>query len=280
MINWDKIDEKISIKKYVVPTFIVLSVVLLGIYIRILYVHIEKNIFAENMEWITIKNEDPKFNIEKIYICSSANALDSNGENKLDKLDLYQYSDIAIYINNKKEDGLFKENTVKELYIDNIDIELQNQIGTPNLIYTNLLKIGSKEEIKGIIKKSKNVKQDKIEFKTINTNEANSNETYENPTFYADCSNPISLKYINKINKEYILGKNESAIFDGTILQKAGIKPEELKARIIFKINIVTYSNEYHTAWINLELPLSDIYKGTTIKTTNTVGEEFNFFSI
>ena len=53
---------------------------------------------------VAIKNETPEFSIQKIYLCSSASAIDSSQEKKLDKLDLYQYTDIAVYINNFKDE--------------------------------------------------------------------------------------------------------------------------------------------------------------------------------
>ena len=39
---------------------------------------------------IISKNENPTFSVEKIYLCSSANAIDNTSEQKLDKLGLYQ----------------------------------------------------------------------------------------------------------------------------------------------------------------------------------------------
>ena len=69
-------------------------------------------------------------------------------------------------------------------------------------------------------------------------------------------------------------------VFDGTILKKAGIKIEDINAKVRFKINLINNNDEYYSAWVNFKIPLSDIYNGTSIKSKNTVGQEYNFFSI
>ena len=241
---------------------------------------IKKNDFVKKSAKIAIKNETPAFSIKKIYLCSSANAIDLSTEQKLNKLDLYQYTDIAIYINNFKDEGLTTKNTIKELYIDNISLDLDYNIGKTSLVYTNMLKIGSKQELANIIKNNKNIMQDRINFKIINNNEQNNQENYEEPTFYADCSNPITLKYINQLNREYSVTKGNSATFDGTILKKVGIKPEDINVKINFKINIVNHNDEIYTKWINFKLPLDDIENGTSIKSKETEGKEYNFFTL
>ena len=57
-------------------------------------------------------------------------------------------------------------------------------------------------KIKPIHKGDKTHNQDQVivpvNFNIINTNSENENTDYSNPTFYTDCSNPISLGYLNK----------------------------------------------------------------------------------
>lgn len=280
MINWNKINKRVSINKIILPFLVVILILLSIKYIFIIKKVIVKNNFAKKSASVAIKNDVPVFSIKKIYLCSSASAIDSSKEQKLDKLDLYQYTDIAVYINNFKDDGLTTKNTIKELYIDNISLNLDYNIGNTSLVYTNMLKVGSKQELSNMIKNNKVKMQDKIYFKIINNNEQNNQENYEEPTFYADCSNPITLKYINQLNREYSIGKGNSATFDGTILKKVGIKPEDLSVKINFRINIINNDDETYTKWINFELPLDDIEKGTSIKSKETDGKEYNFFTV
>ena len=280
MINWDKINKKVSVKNVIFPIMIVSLIFLSLIWGRITYKHIQKSIFAGNMEEIISKNENPTFSVEKIYLCSSANAIDNTQEQKLDRLGLYQFTDIAVYLNNYSGDGLTEKNTLKVLYIDDINLDLDYNIGKTSLVYTNMLKLGSREELAQMITNSKNKQKDKIEFNVLTTNEENNVADYEEPTFYADCSNPISLKYINEISAEYTVEKNSSATFDGSILEKVGIKPEDINARISFRINLVNNKDEYYSNYVSFRIPLNDINKGTSIKSRTTVGSEYNFFTI
>ena len=279
-ITWEKIDKKVSVKNVIFPIMVVSLIFLSLIWGRITYKHIQKIIFAGNMEDVISKNENPTFSVEKIYLCSSANAIDNTPEQRLDKLGLYQFTDIAVYLNNYKDNGLTEKNTLKKLYIDDISLDLDYNIGKTSLVYTNLLKMGSREELAQMITNSKNTQKDKIEFNVLTTNEENNVADYEEPTFYADCSNPISLKYINEISAEYAVEKNSSATFDGSILGKAGIKPEDINARISFRINLVNNKDEYYSNYVSFQIPLNDINKGTTIKSRTTVGSEYNFFTI
>lgn len=280
MINWNKINKKISINKIILPFFLVILILLSILYISEMKKLFKKDNFAKKSESVALKNEIPEFSIQKIYLCSSASAIDSSQEKKLDKLDLYQYTDIAVYINNFKDEGLTKKNTIKELYIDNISIDLDYNIGKTSLVYTNMLKIGSKQELTNMVNNNKNKMKDRIDFKIVNNNEQNNSADYEEPTFYADCSNPITLKYINQLNREYSINKGNSATFDGTILKKAGINSEDLNAKINFRINIINNNNEVYTKWINFKLPLDDIEKGTSIKSKETEGKEYYFFTV
>lgn len=280
MINWDKINKKISVKKVILPLMMVILLLMIIIWGKILNKQVCKSIFANEMEEIIAKNQAPTFSIDKIYLCSSANAIDNTAEQKLNNLGIYQYTDIAIYLRNNKEEGLTDKNTIKELYIDDIDLKLDYNIGKTSLVYTNLLKIGSKDELNQMVLNSKNIQKDKIDFKIVSTNEQNNEANYDEATFYADCSNPISLKYINEISTEYTVTKNSSAVFDGSILGKVGIKPEDINAKIKFRINIINNKDEYYSNYINFRIPLDDIEKGTSIKSKTTVGNEYNFFTI
>ena len=280
MINWDKINKKISVKKVILPLMMVILLLMIIIWGKILNKQVCKSIFANEMEEIIAKNQAPTFSIDKIYLCSSANAIDNTAEQKLNNLGIYQYTDIAIYLRNNKEEGLTDKNTIKELYIDDIDLKLDYNIGKTSLVYTNLLKIGSKDELNQMVLNSKNIQKDRIDFKIVSTNEQNNEANYDEATFYADCSNPISLKYINEISTEYTVSKNSSAVFDGSILGKVGIKPEDINAKIKFRINIINNKDEYYSNYINFRIPLDDIEKGTSIKSKTTVGNEYNFFTI
>lgn len=259
-------------KNILIVILIVVLIILVFAYGAIFRKYILKRNFAKSNMEIYEKNEEKVFQVEKIILCSSANAIDSSGERNLKNLNIYQYTDLAIYINNGEE--LSNENTVKELYIDNIDLEgTPNTLGNKSLTYKNLLNFGLKEQI------TKSRKTENIIFNVVQTNEQDGDANYDDATFYTDCSNPISLEYLNyNLVQDYKMEENNQVAFDGSILEKAGITVDSINCKVKFRINIINNKNEKYSCWINIELPLDDIYEGTTMKQMTTNKNEYVFF--
>jgi hypothetical protein len=81
---------------------------------------------------------------------------------------------------------------------------------------------------------------------------------YNIPIFFEDCSNPITLKYVNNIAKNYKVDSNELLEYDGTLLRNIKNNVDELKNTISFKLNIITQNDEEHTINLNIDIPLED----------------------
>lgn len=318
-----KLNERIAI-----PVLFVILIILLIIYGNIIFKNISYGEFAkQNME-VYENNKDQVFKVEKILICSSANATDLSEKQNLQDMSIYQYTDIAVYINNGEE--LSNKNTVKELYIDNISLEGNSDIGKKELNYKNILKFGLKKDtlpksstitdtssehnvfeslmnntsnnntvsddnksidvgniVTNETEESTSEEQEnsdseddgKIKFNIIYTNEENEKADYNKPTFYTDCSNPITLEYLNNdIATNYKMDENKSVSFDGSILKDAGISTESLACKVKFKINIINNEDEKYSCWINFDIPLDDIYEGTTMKAKSTNNQKYVFF--
>ena len=273
MINWDKLYNSKIQQKFIIPSVCVISIFLMIAYGIIIHNYIEKRKYTKQVLEIANKNEQTVFSVEKIYLCSGANAIDTSSDNTLKKMSLYQYTDIAIYINNYKDKyGISNKNTIKQLYIDNINLTVNSNKGNTNLSYTNLMKIGDKH-----VQVDFN-KHDRIDFSIVNNNEENNMANYDNPTFYADCSNPISLKYVNNLGIEYNLEQDKTISFDGSILKNAGVSIEDINCSVKFKINIINNEDNYFSCWVNITLPLNDIYNGISIKSATTTDKKFDFF--
>ena len=90
-------------------------------------------------------------------------------------------------------------------------------------------------------------------------------------------SNPKEKELFNKI-KEIELKNSKIVAFGSTT--RVGIKPEDINARIKFRINIINNKDEYYSNYVSFRIPLNDIEKGTSIKSKTTVGSEYNFFTI
>lgn len=264
-----KIKSKIKISFLIVFIILIINI---SIYIIIIYRYIgEKKFIQANMNLYN-KNETEIFKIDKILLCSSANAVNNGTSNELKNLNIYQYTDIAVYIKNGTE--LTKKNTINKLYIDNIILDGNTQLGKKTLNYKNLLKFGLKEEIK-----QEKTQEQNINFNIISTNEENIENVYENPTFYTDCSNPITLEYLNyNLKENYVLKENNSISFDGSILKDAEISTKELECKVKFRINIINNLNEKYSCNLNIKIPLNDIYNGTTMKSKTTKEKEYIFF--
>lgn len=305
-------------EKYILLVLLILIIVLLFLGGRIISKNIKAKRFASQEFKVYENNQEQVFKIEKIIVCSSAGATDLSEKQNLQDLNIYQYTDIAVYIDNGEE--LSNKNTIKELYIDNISLEGPNDIGQKSLNYKNINKLGLKkdaikqdnksdgifsslnnntntsnsidvgsiatnetdnttEDVDNEQENQDNIQNERIDFNIVYTNEENDSANYNNPTFYTDCSNPITLEYLNNdIVTHYKMDENKTIAFDGSILKEAGIDLQTLNCKVKFKINIVNNMNQKYSCWINFEIPLDDIYEGTTLKGKTTNNQKYIFF--
>lgn len=266
MINY-KFDKKI-IRLLIL---ILLIIVLLVFYSNIIINIFRRNRFAKQGNIIYEMNKDSVFSIEKIILCSSANAVDKSENVDLKSLSIYQYTDIAIYI--KNGDELSNLNTISKLYIDNISFENDFFDANISLNYRNIMDFG----LNNIIENEPE-KNEEIYFNIVHTNEENNQADYYAPTFYTDCTNPITLQYVNyNIRQNYQMEPNNAISFDGSLLENAGIKIEDINCKIKFRINIINNNLEYYSCWLTIKLPLSDIYQGTTMKAKTIKENKYKF---
>lgn len=163
-------------------------------------------------------------------------------------LNIFQYSDIAIYLENNG-DTLDSFNTVKKLYLENMTVETP-KIGSPNLYYLDSLNFGTPTI-------NENYKiADSLEFTVLNDANKEDNIQYNTPVFFTDCSNPITLKYVNQALKEnFEITSNEPVFFNGKLLKMANISLPDLETRIGFRIHVVNHENQ--DFYYDLSLPIT-----------------------
>lgn len=258
---------------------IILGILVYFFYNNIVYVKRGSNIFTKQAEKIVEENEDPVFKINQIILYSSAYAVDNSEENTLQDLDIHQYTDIAIYIdNNSNIEELTEENTINEIYIDNIKIESNYNIGNKVLNYKNPISFGIFQDL------GKSVEE--INFDITHTNNENNEKDYDNPTFFTDCSNPITIGYVNKnILQNYEVSEENSSIaFDGTILRDTNIDLKKLNCEISFTIHIRNNLNEEYICNVNIDNNLESdeggIYTGYIMRIQNTSEITHSFFKL
>ena len=275
----NKLKFKIKNVKLAFVILIILAFILLLFYYHfVISKSLARNKFADEMIEISDENESSVFNIQKILLYSSANAIDNSSDQSLQDVSICQYSDLSIYIDNSESStDLTDENTVKELYIDNIVITSQSDIGTKILNYKNPLNFGKYKEIEEPV-------NNRIDFKVVNTNQENENNNYDEPTFYTDCSNPITLGYLNKdILTNYSVSADASTVsFNGKVLKEANINLDDINYTLNFTIHIVNNLNQSFAYNMKLDVNLNDdnggIYNGYVYKGKTTSGNEYRFF--
>ena len=275
--------KKIKIKHH--KTFFTICILILCVlsflyYDLIFRTSYAKDEFSNQVEKIAEQNENPIFKIQKILIYSSANAIDKSENESLQDLSILQYSDIAINLDNTSTVyDLTNENTIKELYIDNISITTGSDKGHQYVNYKSALDFAKYQEIKEL-------NDDKIEYNIVSTNTENSNTDYETPTFYADCSNPITLEYMNEdIITNYAASSDSNTIsFNGKVLQEAGINLADINYTLNLTIHIINNLNEEFICplrlSVNLDADDGGIYKGYKYDNTSVSGYEYNFIKV
>ncbi len=209
-------------------------------------------------------SENSPFSISKVIVYSSGYGQNKNTTFQQSSwiLDIWQYSDIAIYLKNSGEE-LNSFNTVKKLFLENIHFS-SPKIGLPNLYYLDSLNFGTQSV-------NENYKiADSLDFTVLNDTNEEGSIQYNTPVFFTDCSNPITLKYVNRPVKEnYTITSNEPVLFNGNLLKMANIDLKDLEITIGFRIHVVNHENEDY--FYDFSLPISleseehSIYEGSIL---------------
>lgn len=265
--------------KLIILIDIILLIAVFFAYKNIYTVETRKTIYAEASEKFVEENKQPVFKIGKIILYSSANAID-NSDGQLKDIDISQFSDLQVYIDNtKKSPEITAENTINEMYIDNIKFSTKSNNGTKSFNYKNPFDFGKFIQLD-------NYRDDGILFQISNTNEEDSLVNYNDNVFFTDCSNPISLGFVNKdlLTGCEVNSTNGSITFDGSILRSANIQLEDINPSISFTIHLTNNYNEKFTCNVDVDVDLSasdgGIYNGYIMKVINCEEDKYNFLKV
>lgn len=265
--------------KIIILADIILMIASFFAYKQIFIMEQRKNVYADASEKFVEENKEPIFKIGKIILYSSANAVD-NSDGQLKNIDISQFTDMEIYIDNtKKSEAITAENTINEMYIDNIKFSTNANTGTKALNYKNPFDCGKFIDLE-------NYRDDGILFKVNNTNQKDSESDYNDNIFFTDCSNPISLGFVNKnfLTGCEVNSTNGSITFDGSILKSANVNLKEIEPTISFTIHITNNYNEKFTCNLSFKVDLSatdgGIYNGYVMKVLNTEDVKYNFMKV
>lgn len=200
------------------------------------------------------------FSVNKIVYFSTANAESSINQNSSFTINnLYQITDIAIFINNNSNGNYTNENTLKKVTLSDIKFSLLPSSGEPNLYYKNLNNFA-----KNVFDDKQKINQS-IVFETTSESEID----YSSPVLYNNTANPITLCYVNSnITTNYTLANSVSNLsYNGNLLKQCNITLNSIASKISFNIIIENNSDETFTCPIVLNIPLSTesstIYDGS-----------------
>ena len=270
-----------DLKHLILVVFIILILTMLVflLYSKMVSAIKSNNLKINKSEIFANENKQHIFKINKIILYSNVDVVDESENNSLQNLSLSQYTDIAIYIDNtifNKE--LTEENTIKDMYIENVNISTLSSNGEKILNYKSPYLFGKYRSLENA--------GPKIRFNVLNKNQEELEIEYENPTFYTDCSNPITLSYINKnvVTDYHIRANDKSITFDGAILDRANIDLDVLNNKIDFCIHIINNLDEEFVCNVsidnNLENEDGGLYTGYIMKVFDISKNEYNFIKL
>ena len=232
--------------------FLFLLVILLPITYKKVKAYNDSNFFVDSIIQLQQKNEKSIFSIDKITYYSSCNANgDTNSNSSFTISNLYQYTDIAIFLN-PESTTLNEKNTLKKVTLDNIEIMLKPSVGIQNIYYKNLTDFATPKYL------PENIINNSISFETTSENTID----YSKPILYNNCANPITLCYINSNLKDNYTFSNDISklTYNGSLLKMCGIALSSLNCKISFNINITNNLDEIYSCPIILNIPLSTEY--------------------
>lgn len=243
-INLNEINKE-TLK--IIAIFIVLLIIFIFVYYYFFKnIFIKKN-FEKEYTSISSLNEETIFSLYKIVLFSSATANSNGLSNSVWDLDISQYCDICIYLNNIKNENSSK-NVVKQLYIDNIEIS-KPELGTPCLYQKAI------EDFGKCSFSDDKIIPDRFDFNIVkNGNIIN----YSNNEIYDDLSSPLSIGFYNKNIKTGFLNSDSQIEYNGKILKRASIPEASIKCDVSFDINIINELDEHYVCNINFNIPFSN----------------------
>ena len=200
-----KIDFRNLNKKEFLLTLItiILFIIVLVLCYLLFYKYVLKRNFENSVLDFSSKNEETVFQIKNIVFFSNCDAKNKSASSSNFTIEnLYQYTDMALFITSPNGEKTL-ENTLKSLYIDNINYTKRPELGEPNLYYKNINNFAKSDII------DNNLITDRLDFEITSEDEAN----LDIPILYNNLANPIVLSYVNSnVKTDYTLTDTSTPI--------------------------------------------------------------------
>ena len=255
---------------------IVILIIIFKWYIKIINNYRNDRIFALESEKYGKEVNNPVFKIDKIMTYSDANIEDLSENQDLSRVNITQFTDFAIYIDNLvKNDELTEENTINNIYVNNIGISSTGDSGKKKFSSKSIDSLGkyipilesSKEVLYDVV--HKNDDKDKVDV---------------SKSFYTDCSEPLIISYVNEniVQAVDASSSGEKLALDGSILKHLNIDLSQLNYKINFTINIENNLGENFACNCSLNVDLSlgegqGIYSGYIMQIFDLSNGDYRF---
>ena len=188
------------------------------------------------------------FNLSKIVMVSTAEGVETEGENKWN-FNIYQNNDIYFYID-KNEQYLGSDTYIEKIRIENIKIINEPITGEIKAYMPNSLegRLYSYEDTYII--------EEKLEYKGASKSNSKTLEV-------GNQGGSVLIRFSNTNLGTYSSDKDKEIIHDGTLLNKLELNQEKIKYTVSFDF-IIEVQNHQYRANINLELPYGNIIENGT----------------
>lgn len=261
-------------KKQKILTIIVF--ILLIFVFGLAYLFFQKYVIKSNFERDILpfanKNDKTVFEVNKIVLFSNCDAKNKTGSHTNFTIEnLYQYTDIAIFINSSSTEEKTLENTFQKVSIQNVNFAVLPEVGEPKLYFKGLPQFAKSELI------TENEIVNSLDFSITSEDEAN----LDTPILYNNLANPITLSYVNQnIKSDYTITDTSSPItYDGSLLNRCQVDLASISCKLSFDIYITNNLEEEFKTTVFLAIPLKtadkSIYDGNLNITQNT---NFRFY--
>lgn len=250
----------------IITVFLFLFLIFLG-YLLFNQYFIKKSFEKDILSFVN-KNENTIFEINKITLFSTCDAKNETASSTNFTIEnLYQYTDIALFIDNPSED-VNLENTFKKVWIDNIKYTTTPSVGEQKLYYKNINNFATNDIIED------NIISDKLEFNVTSDDKAN----LDTPTLYNNLANPIVLSYVNSnIKTDYTITDTTIPItYDGSLLKRCNVLLNSINCSLSFDIYIINNLNQEFKCTVYLDIPL-EAENGTIYDGSITAKKDTNF---
>lgn len=273
--------KKVVFKNNKKILIIIILIIILGVllfnYMKIINKYRNQRIYALESEKYSNEINNPVFKVNKIITYSDANVEDLSENKNLSNINISQFTDFAIYIDNTvKSKELTAENTINRVYIDNIGISINQEMQGKQKFFTKSIdNLGKYVPISESFKK--------VDYNVIHKN-SDKDLIDNNKSFYTDCSEPLILTYVNEnLFKNIDVSKSgEKLNLDGSILKYLNVNLNILNYKIDFTINIENNLGENFSCKCSLKVNLNTgegqgIYSGYIMQIFDFSDGDFRF---